>query len=584
MPENRVFMPNLRIFAFSLGFVSPYLCLAQQFSPYPSPVLTSSDLSIRKSAYRSFAPKRFTMPLFAVPLLPLHRSPSDNLFVNEILLGDGSVADAATIEQTESNLRATGLFSRMETRLDTVREKEHPQLSPREVDVVLSLFERPSIAPYLVLETGGGAAMSGVGASLSNVGGTGIALETSLVYRSENAIGWQGAVRAKWRVQESDETIPMTLEASLVAHRFRNSQEFSILSPASEKQQYNEWSVNISHHGGMEFRYFPSETASALNPAAFALQTFDSWRFNSTGIVRGSYWDTDFFLSGTVQADWTRRENSDFRSNSLEQCVLGLAEVGTEHRTAALLDDRLWGASPHIIAKTLGTAIPVGFYAQGGLISGFEISSGMGVPSQSFFLSLNRTSIFLTARAGGSIMVGKRLYFSVRGEALGENLARGEIKLHAALGNEIILASRLLAILPNGGFTVFDNDFGTRGYGANTLAGRFGGASLNVELRGLALADFGAYRLSGTLFFDVSQGLTSNIFFGGASYGAGLRLRYPAFLSSTGTDGILRLDLAFVPELGRFGQVILSTREAFTLFDDFPARQQRLIATQRFVE
>lgn len=577
-------MPNLRIFAFSLGFVSPYLCLAQQFSPYPSPVLTSSDLSIRKSAYRSFAPKRFTMPLFAVPLLPLHRSPSDNLFVNEILLGDGSVADAATIEQTESNLRATGLFSRMETRLDTVREKEHPQLSPREVDVVLSLFERPSIAPYLVLETGGGAAMSGVGASLSNVGGTGIALETSLVYRSENAIGWQGAVRAKWRVQESDEAIPMTLEASLVAHRFRNSQEFSILSPASEKQQYNEWSVNLSHHGGMEFRYFPSETASALNPAAFALQTFDSWRFNSTGIVRGSYWDTDFFLSGTVQADWTRRENSDFRSNSLEQCVLGLAEVGTEHRTAALLDDRLWGASPHIIAKTLGTAIPVGFYAQGGLISGFEISSGMGVPSQSFFLSLNRTSIFLTARAGGSIMVGKRLYFSVRGEALGENLARGEIKLHAALGNEVILASRLLAILPNGGFTVFDNDFGTRGYGANTLAGRFGGASLNVELRGLALADFGAYRLSGTLFFDVSQGLTSNIFFGGASYGAGLRLRYPAFLSSIGTDGVLRLDLAFVPELGRFGQVILSTREAFTLFDDFPARQQRLIATQRFVE
>jgi hypothetical protein len=39
-----------------------------------------------------------------------------------------------------------------------------------------------------------------------------------------------------------------------------------------------------------------------------------------------------------------------------------------------------------------------------------------------------------------------------------------------------------------------------------------------------------------------------------------------------------------VPELGRLGQVIISTREAFTLFDDFPARQQRLIATQRFVE
>lgn len=577
-------MPNLRIFAFSLGFVSPYLCLAQQFSPYPSPVLTSSDLSIRKSVYRSFAPKRFTMPLFAVPLLPLHRSPSDNLFVNEILLGDGSVADAATIEQTESNLRATGLFSRMETRLDTVREKEHPQLSPREVDVVLSLFERPSIAPYLVLETGGGAAMSGVGASLSNVGGTGIALETSLVYRSENAIGWQGAVRAKWRVQESDEAIPMTLEASLVAHRFRNSQEFSILSPASEKQQYNEWSVNLSHHGGMEFRYFPSETASVLNPAAFALQTFDSWRFNSTGIVRGSYWDTDFFLSGTVQADWTQRDYTNLTNTSIDNSLLGLLEIGTERQYGALLDEQSWGRTISHTAKAIGQIIPAGFYAQGGLIAGFKAFNRTSTSLQVYFLTSSSSPIFLTARAGGSVMLGKRVYFSVRGEALGENLARGEIKLHAALGNEIILASRFLAVLPNGGFTVFDSDFGARGYGANTLVGRSGNAFLNVELRGLALADFGAYRLSGTLFFDVSQGLRAENVVGFASFGAGLRLNYPAFLSSTGTDGVLRLDLAFVPELGRFGQVILSTREAFTLFDDFPARQQRLIATQRFVE
>ncbi len=577
-------MPNLRVFALLLGFVCPCMCLAQQFSPYPPPVLPSTDLSIRKSAYRSLAPKRFTAPLFAVPFLPLHRSPSDSLFVNEILLGDGSVAASAAIEQTESNLRATGLFSRMETRLDTIRDKEHPQLSPREVDVVLSLFERPSIAPYLVLETGGGATMSGVGASLSNIGGTGIALETSLVYRSENAIGWQGAVRAKWRVQESDEAIPMTLEASLVAHRFRNSQEFSILSPASEKQQYNEWSVNLSHHGGMEFRYLPSERASILNPAAFALQAFDSWRFNSTGIVRGSYWDTDFFLSGTVQADWTQRENSEFTNISIDNSLLGLVEIGTERRYGALLEEQLWGRTIHGAPKTIGQIIPEGFYAQGGLIAGFKAFNRTSTSLQVYFLASSSSPIFLTARAGGSVMLGKRVYFSVRGEALGENLARGEIKLHVALGNEIILASRFLAVLPNGGFTVFDSDFGARGYGANSLVGRSGGAFLNIELRGLALADFGAYRLSGTLFFDVSQGLSSNNYFGGASYGAGLRLRYPAFLSSPGSDGILRLDLAFVPELGRFGQVILSTRESFTLFDDFPARQQRLIATQRFVE
>lgn len=576
-------MPNLRVFALLPGFVCPCVCLAQQFSPYPPPVLPSTDLSIRKSAYRSLAPKRFTAPLFAVPFLPLHRSPSDSLFVNEILLGDGSVAASAAIEQTESNLRATGLFSRMETRLDTIREKEHPQLSPREVDVVLSLFERPSIAPYLILETGGGAAMSGVGASLSNIGGTGISLETSLVYRSENAIGWQGAVRAKWRVQESDETIPMTLEASLVAHRFRNSQEFSILSPASEKQQYNEWSVNLSHHGGMEFRYLPSERSSILNPAAFTMQAFDSWRFNSTGIVRGSYWDTDFFLSGTVQADWTRRENNEFSEKSLENGVIALLEIGAERRDAVLLDEQRWGKVQSLSAKSLGTNVLIGFYAQAGVIVALGLYTGLVTSHQDYFLDY-RAPVFLSGRLGGALMAGKNVFLSLKGEGLGENLARGEIKLHVALGNEIILASRFLAVLPNGGFTVFDSDFGMRGYGANTLVGRSGNAFLNVELRSLALADFGAYRLSGTLFFDVSQGLRAENIVGFTSFGAGLRLRYPAFLSSPGTDGILRLDLAFVPELGRFGQVILSTREAFTLFDDFPARQQRLIATQRFVE
>ena len=60
-------MPNLRVFALLLGFVCPCMCLAQQFSPYPPPVLPSTDLSIRKSAYRSLAPKRFTAPLFAGP-------------------------------------------------------------------------------------------------------------------------------------------------------------------------------------------------------------------------------------------------------------------------------------------------------------------------------------------------------------------------------------------------------------------------------------------------------------------------------------------------------------------------------------
>lgn len=583
MPNFRL---NLRI-ALCMGFVAPSVCLAQQFSSFPTSTSSSSDLSIRKAAYRSVAPKRFTAPLFAVPLLPLHRSPADNLFVNEILLGDGSIAELASIRETESNLVATGLFSHVETRLDTLRDKDNPKLSPIETDVSLSLFERPSIAPFLIMETGGGTATSGVGISFSNVDGNGGLLEASLVYRSENAIGWQGALRLQWRFQETNDAIPMTLEARILGNRFRNAQEFSILSPASEKQQYNEWSVNLSHHGGMEFRYAPSERSSILEPAAFVMQSFDSWRINSTGIIRGSYWDTDFYLSGTVQADWTQREDDTFRDNSLDNTVLGLVEIGTEYRYSALLEERSWGKLSHFATKSLGTIVQTGFYARGGVIAGFEIVSGMGLPLQSYLLGSARAPVLLSARVGGAAMISTKIYCSFHGELFGENLARGELKLHIAFADGVILASRLLCVLPNGGYSIFSGEGdGVRGYGANSLVSPLAGLLGNVELRGLPIGDFGQYRLSGTLFLDNAFGLRTDksSLIGVASAGAGLRLKYPALLSSNGTEGVLRLDLAFVPELGRFGQVIISTREAFTLFDDFPARQQRLIATQRFVE
>jgi len=582
-------MPNLSLnlrIALCVCFVAPSVCLAQQFSPYPAPPASSSSgLPIRKAAYRSVAPKRFTTPLFAVPLLSLHRSPADNLFVNEILLGDGSIADLATIRETASNLVATGLFSHVETRLDTLRDKENPKISPNEGDISLSLFERPSVAPFLIMETGGGTATSGVGVSFSNVDGNGGLLETSLVYRSENAIGWQGAVRLQWRLQETNDAIPMTLEARILANRFRNMQEFSILSPACEKQQYNEWSVNLSHHGGMEFLYVPSERSSILEPAAFVMQSFDSWRFNSTGIVRGSYWDTDFYLSGTVQADWTQRDNEQFTARSFDNTVLGLAEIGTERKAAVLVDEQRWGKELHIIGKSLSSAFLVGFYAQGGLIVGTRLNNA-NRPFQSYDFGIGRALFFLTARVGAAAMLGNNVYLSLRGEVCSESIARGEAKLSAALGNGIILTSRFLVDLPNGGYGFFTSDYSVRGYGANTIVPEYGGLLWNVELRGLPLADFGAYRLSGALFFDMIplQRLDNNRSSGGASLGTGLRLKYPALLSSNGTEGVLRLDLAFVPELGRFGQVIISTREAFTLFDDFPARQQRLIATQRFVE
>ena len=593
MPENRVSMFKFRIFVLVCISLAPFLSFSQSAPLVPfsqRQIAIDTGLRIRTAGYRALAPKRFTTPLFALPFLSLHRSPPDDTFIESIMLGDGADADEGSIWDTERNLRASGLFSRMETRLDTVPQAG-ASVNRSEVDVQLFLYERTSIAPFLLVETGGGNATSGFGASFVNIDSGQMIAETRLQHRSENAIGWQGDVRLRWRSLGTLGSSPIRVDALVQANRFRGLLDAAVIFPFSQQQLYNEWSLRLSYQGGNEFRYLPSEAASILLPANYTLSAFSSLRLNATALVSGSYWNRDFYLSGSVQLDYTERANAQFAAKSLDNTIFGIAEIGTEHRNGTLLDEQWWGKTPRFTSKSLGAMAPVGFYAQGGAIFGGKLTSR---DSQSFLWGVLRASVFPTVRCGGAVL-GKNIYFSVQGEALGENLARGEVKFHVALGRGVIVANRFLAVLPNGGFTIFDSENGVRGYGANTLVGASGGLLWNVELRGIPLGDFGAYKLSGTLFFDTVGGLTvengAGVTLGnapsGSSFGAGLRLCYPALLSSNALDGVLRLDVAFVPQvgqIGRFGQIILSTQEAFTLFDDFPARQERFIGTRRFVE
>jgi hypothetical protein len=574
--------------------IAPSLSRSQTSAPIPfSPsVLTpGTGLLIRKSAYRTAPPKRFAAPLFVVPFLSLHQSPPDGAFVEQILLGDGAFADADGIWDTEFNLRSTGLFSRMETRLDTIPVKNQGN-RPSEVDVALLLYERPSFAPFLTLETGGSAASAGFGACFTNIATTWeeslvnntSAFEANLFYRSENAIGWQGDVLGRWNFVANDNVSPIRLEARIKANRFWNTQEISLIAPFSENQRYNEWSVRLSRYGGREFQYRPVERSSVLQAADFTTSPFTSLRLNATGIVSGSYWDADFYLNASVQADVTRRDFALFSERSLDNTVLGILGIGTEQRYALVLNEAFWGETPRFSAKSLGEIAPLGFYINGGVIGGFRIQSGQwyqtgwaGVPP-----------VFLMARIGGATLLGSNIYTSFRAEFFGESLLGGEMKVHWALGKGIILATRLFADVPNGGVSIVDNDYGVRGYGANTVLGYTNKWVFNAELRGLPIGNVGQYKLTGTIFYDIGYTHgeldTPRAVIGGISYGAGVRLHYPAILSSNGADGVLRLDVAFVPQIGRFGQIILSTKEAFTLFDNFPARQERLIGTRRFVE
>lgn len=570
----------------------------QSFSSNAHHSRNNVGLKVRKASFRRIQPDRFSAPLFSAPLqfLPLfgvHRSPREELFINEMVISDGAIADARSLYETRRNLLQTGLFRRVDIVLsdDGIEEDDY-------TDARLFLFERQPLETFLLVESGGEAIDLGLGFNAINVDQTGAHLKIGIHYRQENTIGLQGDIAAEWNIRETREQQPLWIKASAWANRYNAGIETGIIAPFSDMQPYNEWSMRLSYYAGQEFFYLPTDNLSSRFAAAFKTTPFSSFRFHSTGIISGSYWGADFYLSGTAQVDISQRDKGTFfiPSNSIDNTALFLAELGTEQRRAVLLDDHCWGIIPNNSSRSIGTMIETGYHIQGGIIGGFRhnTSNSQSWQQQSVFLMslLGASPVYLSGRFAYSALLGERLYSSLKAEFWGEAPFSLEAKNHIAISNGTVLATRLRGEIANGGVVILDNSNGVRGYGMNTLIGGYNYWLFNAELRGLLIGEIGAYKLTGTVFGDVAflgDAFRSNKYLTlGASFGAGLRLSYPAFLTAlgeqSGEQGILRVDLAVVGSPLQFGQIILSTKEVFTLFDNLPLRQERLIGTRRFVE
>lgn len=583
--------------------IVPLSLFAQQVSSQPS----TSDLQysrkniglkVRKALFRRIVPERFSVPLLstpfrAIPLLGQHISPREELFINEMTIGEEAVADVQTLYETRRNLLETGLFRRVDIILDADSIAEEDYINAR-----LFLFERQPFEAFVCIETGGEALDIGLGVNAINLGQTSMHLKAGIHHRQENAIGLQGEVAIEWGIVETQEQQPLRIKARSWANRYNTGIETGIISPFSNIQPYNEWSIRLSYYTGQEFFYFPTESSLSHFAAAFKTTPFSSFRFHSTGIISGSYWGTDFYLSGTAQVDISQRDKGTFfiTNNSIDNTTLFLGELGTEKRRATLLDDSIWGTVPNHSSPSIGTMIETGFHIQGGIIGGFRhnTSNSLSWQQQSVFLMslLGASPVYLSGRFAYSALLGERLYSSLKAEFWGEAPFSLEAKNHLAISNGTVFATRLRGEIVNGGVVILDNSNGVRGYGMNTLVGGFNYWLFNAELRGILIGEIGAYKLTGTVFGDFAvlgnSDRNSSYLTLGASFGAGLRLSYPSFLTAlgeqSGGQGIIRMDLAILGSPWRLGQIILSTQEVFTLFDNLPLRQERLVATRRFVE
>lgn len=562
----------------------PLLLFAQQ-SSQSNVLLPDIALKamIRDVIFSNTKPSTKNTALFERIFLPSHRSPASELLVPEFLFAEGEEVSPSYIVQTSQNLLLSKMFRSVRFSFDTTIAKR--------LDVHIALEERPSIAPFLLAETGGGIGTAGAGVEITQLGGTATSLRAAAEYRTLNGIGWQGTLdletRRLWEW--------LHLRGHLLVHQFRNEQAVQIEVPYSVESPYFETHIEYSRAQGREFWYNSSlvrtpPDAALLLPMTFELKSFESHRASVFLAIRGWTWDNEFYLMGRVALDASTRAAQEQRriTDNAVQVHGGLA-----------LERRNFDVPTTVTDWTRFGMPELGWYFHG----------WTGIISTVLDNQVRNPAYFLL-RSGVQRFLGANVYASVQGEMGGFFLGRPTVfpisyanywingagaahlrmSVHYAFSPEITLATRFIAEVADAQLRP-RNGAGTgmwvRGYGINTF---IGGARIlgQMELRGIPIAEVGVFKARGAVFLEVGRAeylnasrnafeSTGNL----VSCGAGLRLQYPSF---AGGEGTLRVDVAYLPNIERFGQIIIATQEAFSLFDNIPAKQERIVNEQRWIE
>lgn len=527
-------------------------------------------------------------------LLALHVSPGDSIIDSELLFSEGtflnnrsrtdnSPRNSVEARRTVRSLLATGFFERAEFRTDVVVDSLFADaILLQQTDVTLFLQDRIHAAPYAIVHTGGGTARAGWGMDVVNLLETRMNLDAQAQWKSENTIGWEGAMTlTSSRLWFADE-LAATLH--LKANRVRSEQELMLWRPF-ERDGYWFYGLRCHNASGSEFVY-GSANSVGNDGAAFTLSPFYERGVEAYISAASSYHDQDWIWNILMLGIRDSKRSARSLWRMLDESIYAMSSGSVEFQTDAenerspAIGGTAWADMSQAMQNNylpgLGLTVAAGIVQQfDPLLVNEKISSFYGSMAFDYAAFIKR----------GGYIFGQVALAWIDRDATAPNhggiFLDAKAKMHLYSASSLMFAANLMvqSAYPRLGFrqAVVDNEGGVRGYPANVLVGN-GKAVINAELRGIPLGEAGQYRLSGVLFMDaamVFNAVQNRIVDGFPAYsprgewfpsfGAGLRLQYPAL---TGGTSVFRIDVAYLPFMERFGQIILSTQEAFSLFGE----------------
>ena len=473
----------------------------------------------------------------------LHTTTQFDVIEDELLFAAGDDLDTAVLQETERNLRRIGVFASVSI---TTRD-----VGADSVDVIVFTQDRLSLRPAALLGTGGG--ITNIGAKLEeiNLFGNGTQAMIYGLYRTENAIGWEGMAQlTQRRLFGSD----VNMIAALRANAVRTDQMLQVTQPYRTMSTPWAFSLGVWNAFGSDFDYRSDPAQRTLLP--FHDREIVGWLSQASGERDRLFTSVSIRLSDVQRVVPSSRQAFDNTGHVL----VSFSSITQKYHRSRFLD----GYETE--------DVPEG--AWGSAIIGRVFSLGNG--GQTFW--------YLGGQAEQSRYVSSSLYLHGRiqaGTGFGDRRARYTYLEINGLGHlkfsEHFVATARIRSQTSWNWTAFrqlvlDFETGLRGYVANGISGE-NRIFTNSELRWFPGWKTWILGWSAVAFYDNgtvwAQGdpLSSTRFH--HAVGLGLRIHN---LKAAGDDAVFRFDLAYNMDTGKIAGLIFNVRQAFSAFSSHQYR------------
>ncbi len=488
---------------------------------------------------------------FAAPLANFfHTVTKEYIIKDELLFREGDELDEELLEETERNLRNLDIFTKVRIEYDEKVEDIF--------DIYITTQDKWSTRPTLLYGKGGETYRLGGRFEELNFLGTASRFNIEALYRSENDIGMQGNLEfSQNRIFRSNYAI----DFKLTANKFRTDQFLSISQPFRALDSKYNYGIQLTNNFGSDF-LFNDEVKYTLNP--FRERRATAWF--SRGWKRK---DRVFFTALVELEDIERGKTENRRAfDNTGKVLIGFSSISQDFYKETMLNTYQeedlsiggWGTA------ILGKVFPIGHRGEG--------------------------LYYLAAQGEKSVMYGNNLYlFGQITGASGFANSNGYYTYQEFLGlsffritPNLLLAARIrqqsvwnwdpMRQL------ILDNESGLRGYPANSFIGD-NRMFANFELRAFPNIPFWIFNFSGVLFYDtgtawrIHTDLTKTQWHN--SVGFGIRIHDN---KSRGATSVYRIDFAFNLDKGKFGEIIFSSDQFFSVFQNHTYRKPQVFGLE----